>query len=1130
MPPVAEGQILTGAQFAEPVRVETIRQISPGAWEVGVSGLNSQKFRKVTLSSDDFRGISASTPTSAYTSKGEFVQLGVQAYSLGIAYEFDPYFALSISRVDPLPHQLEAVYDYLLKLPRVRFLLADDAGAGKTVMAGLLLKELKLRGLVERVLIVCPSNLSFQWQRELQEKFDEKFFVLKGEAIRDQFGLNQWQQNPRVITSLDLAKRKDILPGLRQAHWDLVIIDEAHRMSASPDRKTERYQLGELLRDSSDHILLLTATPHRGDPANFTMFLQLLDQDAYADVVSIKEAMRNQRAPFYLRRTKEAMHYFPEKQPDGTWDAKKIFTKRIPKTVSFAIDGEEDELYRSITRFVQRQSQAAAARGDDPRARAVGFLMALYQRRLASSAYSLRHSLENRVRRLEQALQKAHNLAQFAPPSLPTPEELEEMDDEDRERLEEMLDAVTLSSNAEQARKEIVELKELADQAKGVEDRDAEAKLAKLKVILQSEGFFERPDQRLLIFTEFRDTLQYLVDKLRGWGFSVGFIHGGMKPGSREEPNTRLHSEQQFRDGAIQILVATEAAGEGINLQVCHILFNYDIPWNPNRLEQRMGRIHRYGQTKDCLIFNFVASNTIEGRVLTKLLEKLQEIRDALDDDAVFNVVGEVLPAANVEGILRQYYAGTLGAADLEERVLRDVQEDKFRAICQHALEGLASKRINLAMLVERRAKAQERRLVPETSARFLADSADLANLTLKPIAKEPYSFEPGSTPLVLKNYERSPRWSHGALINRYPRLSTDRETADRTKFEWITPGHALFEALRRYAWDETREACANGACFYSLEDDSPSRIDIYKASVADGLDNVVHTKVFAVRTDQHGCSVHEAAILGNLQPVRAPAELPEIAHAPEPREWMQQHVLEPMLAEVRLDRVAELDRVAAHVELSLTELIGRADLQMARLTEDHDRGAEGAAGQLAMADQRHEELTQRRDRRREELKKQRALSIHDVERVATALVMPHPDRQSPQVSRLRPDPETEQIAMNTAMAYERTAGRHVTDVHTQNLGYDLTSVDQSTGELRLIEVKGLSAAASEGSVMLTPNEVRVAKDRRDCFWLYVVSDCKVAPVVQAIFDPARFQWEEVLKVAHYALPVRTIVSGDQRS
>jgi hypothetical protein len=208
-----------------------------------------------------------------------------------------------------------------------------------------------------------------------------------------------------------------------------------------------------------------------------------------------------------------------------------------------------------------------------------------------------------------------------------------------------------------------------------------------------------------------------------------------MKSGSRDEPGTRLHAEQQFREGAIQILVATEAAGEGINLQVCNILFNYDIPWNPNRLEQRMGRIHRYGQRKDCLIFNFVASNTIEGHVLQRLLEKLQEIRDALEDDAVFNVVGEVLPAAHVERVLRDYYAGRLGDADLEDRLLRDVDESQFRAICQNALEGLASKKLNLEMLIERRARAQERRVVPETIARFLGESAEFVPLTLKPVS-----------------------------------------------------------------------------------------------------------------------------------------------------------------------------------------------------------------------------------------------------------------------------------------------------------------------------------------------------------------------------------------------------------
>src|SRR5688572_6444550 len=162
--------------------------------------------------------------------------------------------------------------------------------------------------------------------------------------------------------------------------------------------------------------------------------------------------------------------------------------------------------------------------------------------------------------------------------------------------------------------------------AKSVEDDGAEAKLGKLREILHQQGFFDRPEQRLLLFTEFKDTLDYLVEVLRGWGFRVGFIHGGMKPGSRDEPGSRLFAEQQFRDGDIQVLAATEAAGEGINLQCCHILFNYDIPWNPNRLEQRMGRIHRYGQTHDCLIFNFVATNTIEGHVLRRLLEKLQEI------------------------------------------------------------------------------------------------------------------------------------------------------------------------------------------------------------------------------------------------------------------------------------------------------------------------------------------------------------------------------------------------------------------------------------------------------------------------------------------------------------------------
>jgi superfamily II DNA or RNA helicase len=253
--------------------------------------------------------------------------------------------------------------------PGCVFLLADDAGAGKTIMAGLLIRELKLRGLVERLLIVCPANLAFQWQRELKEKFDETFLVLKGSDIRDQFGVNQWLEHKHVITSLDLAKRDEILPGLRQVHWDLAIVDEAHRMSWTPPaRKTARYALGELVRDTTDHLLLLTATPHKGDPTNFSLFLQLLDRDAYADVRSLRVAMDHGQAPFYLRRTKEAMVYFPERQSNGAWIARKIFTQRIPHTVEFQIDGTEFTLYQDVTRFVKRQSARAAAQSDDPRA------------------------------------------------------------------------------------------------------------------------------------------------------------------------------------------------------------------------------------------------------------------------------------------------------------------------------------------------------------------------------------------------------------------------------------------------------------------------------------------------------------------------------------------------------------------------------------------------------------------------------------------------------------------------------------------------------------------------------------------------------------------------------------------
>jgi len=1115
------GQTLNGPQFGEPVRVETVSQTGPDTWVLGLVGVRTERFRRVTLTARDLDSITVQPLACSFAGGPALLRLGLQAYSLGIAYEFDPYFGLSISRVDPLPHQLEAIYDYLLKLPEVRFLLADDAGAGKTIMAGLLLRELKLRGLVERTLIVCPANLTFQWQRELLDKFDERFVVLKGADLREQYGVNQWLDKPQILTSLDLAKRDDILPGLRQAHWDLVVVDEAHRMSASsPDRKSLRYRLGELLRDTTDHLLLLTATPHKGDPENFTLFLQLLDQDAYADVRSIREAMERRRAPFYLRRTKEAMVLFPERQDDGSWVARRIFTKRIPTTVRFSIDGPEYELYRDVTRYIKAQSALAAAKAQDPRSRALGFLMTLYQRRLASSAAALQRSLERRAKRLHDKLTRAKAIAQDVPPDLPSPEELEEMDDAQRERFEEIVEAVTLCENADEIRKEIAQLNAFAERAAKLVDTNAEAKLSRLRQVLQDQGFFDDPEERLLIFTEFKDTLDYLVGRLQDWGFRVGFIHGGMRPGSRDEPGTRLYAEQQFREGQIQILVATEAAGEGINLQCCHIMFNYDIPWNPNRLEQRMGRIHRYGQTKDCLIFNFVAANTVEGRVLNRLLEKLQEIRDALDDDAVFNVVGEILPAAYIERILRDYYAGKLGVADLETQILRDMEADRFRAICQNALEGLATKHLNLAMLVERRARAQERRVVPETIARFLTESAGLADLSLKPVPSLPHTFDPGRIPHRLRQYEREPGWRLPPLAHRYPRLSTDRAVADDNSLEWVTPGHPLFEAMRRYVLDRAQPAFQDGACFYSLRHSAPARIDFYRARVVDGMDRTVHERLFAVEVSQDdGPRLCEPTVLGDMQPGELPNSLPPVAEAPE---FLHQAALAPFLEEVRAERTEELKRIEEHVELSLTELIAKEDERIRRFAEERDRGVEGAAGNLAQAEQRQDELIGRRERRREELRRQRHLTLQAVERIATALVLPHPERDRPDIRNMRPDPETENIAMRVVIEHERAAGRTVTDVHEKNLGYDLTSLDTRSGELRLIEVKGL--AASQGTIVLTPNEKRVAEDRRDCYWLYIVTNCRTEPRLQEpIRDPARLGWHEVTKVAHYYLSVNAV-------
>jgi superfamily II DNA or RNA helicase len=1126
--PIKRGDILKTTKFNEPVRVVNDPQDWDGFIMVDLLGLRTNTYRGgVIFTPADLEHLAIEPSVASYQGDPKLFKLGLESLRIRLAYEYDPFFGLSISRVDPLPHQLDAVYNHLLKAWRCRFLLADDAGAGKTIMAGLLLKELKLRGLVERVLIITPANLSFQWRREMRDRFEEDFELITGSRLRDTYALNVWNQHPQIITSMDLAKLDYVLPSVRQADdWDLVIVDEAHRMSASdPEHKSERYRLGEIMREKTTHFLLLTGTPHKGDPDNFCLFLQLLDQEAYADVRSIREAIERREAPFYLRRTKEAMLSFPERQPNGAWMARKIFTKRIPHTVAFDLEGEELDLYRAVSTYVKIQSQRAAEQGDDRRARAVGFLMAMYQRRMASSSFALKESLRRRQKKLKDLLEKAQKYEDLPIPEIPPEEDWEEMDAATRDELEQKLEQITLARRRPELEAEIKEIEVLIGLAQQVEDRGQEVKLRTLREQLTQQGIFQDRNLRLLLFTEYKDTLDYLVRKLREWGLTVGFIHGGMKAGNRDEPGTRLYAERQFWDLKTQVLAATEAAGEGINLQCCNVLFNYDIPWNPNRLEQRMGRIHRYGQTKDCLIFNFFARNTVEGRVLQKLLDKLQEIRDALHNDAVFDVVGEVIPSNQIEKLLRDFYAGRLGEEDLHARLEVAVNKEDFEHICFSALEGLAKRSLNLPMLVEQRALAQERRIVPETICRFFKDSSEFLSLDIRPDRNREMSFRVGRLPHYLYDLAQGQTWRLPPLAQTYGRITFERRISEEDpRYEWVTPGHPLFEAVRRKIEEMAQPQGRQGVLLYELEREEPASLELFIASVADGTGKTHHQGLFVVETTARGeRRLREPTyLLGLIIPEQFPPALPDMATESAPAQtFLYTHALQPFLGKVAAERQHDLDLIEKHVKLCFGELERKRNEVLNRHLLAKDQGDPAADGLIEIESQKLLGLLRRRDQRLQEIERQRALFLQGVERLAVALVLPHPERTAREISNLVSDPVTERRAMEAVIAHEEARGCRVEDVHRLNLGYDLRSLHLDTGELRLIEVKGLGAAT--GSICLTPNEKRVAEDRRDIYWLYIVTDCDTAPTLQdPIRDPARLEWHEVRRVDHYRLNVDT--------
>lgn len=1115
--------VVRGPLFPEPVQVIVTIPMGSAVKLIG-KGLITGQVHEPILTVEQLATLEASPDREPFDGDPQRFRLGIEALRLGLAYEYDPYFSLSIARVDPLPHQLEAVYEYFLKLPRIRFLLADDPGAGKTIMAGLLLKELKIRGLVTRTLIVTPANLSFQWQREMQDKFREPFEVIRSDILRANYGSNPWQEKHQVITSISWVSRiEDAKDSLLRSHWDLIIVDEAHKMSAySADKKTLAYRLGEALSTMTDHYLLMTATPHKGDPQNFCLFLELLDRDVYGDVKSLEEAMHRNRAPFYLRRTKEALVTFPD--PD-TGRVKPLFTTRDVQTVEFRIDEDEWDFYDALTRYVEDQSIKAAAE-DSARGRALTFTMAMLQRRFASSIYAARRSLERMRDKRQKILEDpdAYRLDQIA---RNIPDDFDELPEEEQQELIATLEAVVASVDPIALREEILQLTQLIDQARMLEEREVESKLSQLKEVITDQGIFADAQMKLLLFTEHKDTLDYLIGKLRAWGLRVTQIHGGMQIGDRDSPGTRLSAEREFRDEA-QVLVATEAAGEGINLQFCWFMINYDIPWNPVRLEQRMGRIHRYGQEHDCLILNFVAVNTREGRVLQKLLERLRAIRQELGTDQVFDVVGEVFPANALERLFRDLYARRISVPAIEARIVRDIDADRFRAITQSTLEGLAKRALNLSALIGKSAEARERRLVPEVVEDFFLQAAPLAGIYPKETRANTHIYRIGRVPRTLWPIGERIEPRVGKLGREYRQVVFDKALLARdATSEWITPGHPLFEAVREEVLARARDDLQRGAVFYDLHRHVPCRLDVLSATIKDGRGNALHRRLFVVQTDLDGTlTIRQPTIFLDLAlapkatPVPDGEGLPD-RHATE--RALIEHALSPMLAEVASERARETETIVRHVEISLNELIHRQNLKLGDLLEHQERGETSPllAANLKQAEDRVDELVGRLERRREELQQERQCTIGEIQPLGRAWVLPHPERFAPGIAPMVQDEAVERMAIETVMAFEEARGWQVESVERDNRGFDLIArkphpEDPKTAiEVRFIEVKGRAAI---GEVALTTNEYKTAERLKQDYWLYVVFNCAATPEVYPIQDPTRLGWEPLVKIEHYRI------------
>jgi superfamily II DNA or RNA helicase len=1030
-----------------------------------------------------------------------------EAARIRLAYAFDPYFAVSLSGIDALPHQLEAVYERMLPQTRLRFLLAHDPGAGKTIMAGLLIKELKLRGVLDRVLIVCPAPLTIQWQDELSSKFEETFEIVNSELARNTLAGNVWERFPQAITSLDFAKQPDIRDGIARAGWDLVVVDEAHKCSArtygTEVKKTRRYELGEVLSRESDRLLFLTATPHQGDVGQYEHFLRLLDEDQFVGLDLDREMIALEDSPWFSRRIKEELKDF---------DGKRLFTERRAVTQPFDLSEPEKRLYDDVTGYINDflPRQARGRRGSS-----IALARTVLQRRLASSLGAIEATLSSRRRRFQDVVEELERLpAERQETRLrelrliePVDEE-SESDDADETTEDQLAFQVTAAERIGDLEREIARLGELVAQTQSI-PRAQEAKLAALRRCLERTEFAELEDGRgrLLVFTEYRATQDYLVEHLKSWGYTTCVIHGGMSAQQRKEAQRLFQAERQ-------VCVATEAAGEGINLQFCHLMINYDLPWNPNRLEQRMGRIHRIGQRFHVTVVNFVAENTIEGHILLRLLTKLDEIRRAMNSDRVFDVVGTLLTqnGVNVEEMLRE---AVYNSAKLDEYAaqIEAISIEKLEQYERDTGIALATRHVDLDKVRPKDWRSEERRLMPEYVERFFLQAAERVKLRVDAradglwrVEHVPQRLRAPSLPAVQRF--GPPQLGYRKLTFHKEHLGDDRHLDS----ELLSPGHPLFAATVDELERQLERARQGVVAYVDLAASEPYRLHFFELRVLGELPGGIgqpsrtlpaHAELVVVLEDENGAfELSPPDVLHDLTPAAdSPGvDLPNADEVRRAERWLQVQIGTARVSTLREQRRREVEIRREYVERSFHELIRRRREDWLKLAARVAEGADEFTLARNEAQRLVEETERRRDQKLAELRHLEVLRPGPALYLGSAVVTPVQDERVARIARV--DPAVERRAVEVVMAYERERGRspeYIGDLRDGS-GFDIRSVGPES-EVRRIEVKG--RGGSDATVILSPNEWTQARRHRASYWLYVVTGCTAdEPRLVRVRDP----------------------------